>query len=1128
MSAQDIVRPAQALVPADELSVEGGFVTIDGDRYARIGDVDAMPPFLMSLASDSDVWLFVASNGAFTAGRRDPDHGLFPSQTADKILRDPNASGIRSTFLVSRGGSTTLWEPWQDTPGRRSVHRNLYKRLDGTAVLFEEVNHDLGLRCRWSLAACEAFGVVRHAVIDEMTGEPVSIRYLDGWHDLMPPGVDRDLYARLSYLAIAYMRHERPAGARLALYTLNTMVSDRPEPSESLRVATAWSVGHAGPQTLLSDAQTERFRRGGSVESQTEVRGMMGAYLVADQVTLPADGSHAWFVVADTGLGHAEVLELSHLLEAPDEALRSTVKDALEADRAAVQRRLAAADATQSSADEAATANHVANVLFNIMRGGTFEHDDTLPRRDLASYLHDQDRVLAARHARWLSELPEWMGMDELLRQAETGGDPQLTRLLRAYLPLTFSRRHGDPSRPWNWYTIRVHDGDELVYGYEGNWRDIFQNWEALGVSYPGYLPQFISVFLNASTADGYNPYRITRAGIDWEVEDPDDPWSHIGYWGDHQIVYLLKLLEAYERHEPGVLHAGLGERIYAYADVPYRIGDFDAIVADPRQTITFDHARHEALLAAAHELGADGRLVHERDGEVRLVTLAEKLLVPLLVKLTNLVPGSGIWLNTQRPEWNDANNALAGWGLSIVTLNAIARYARFLRGTFCGDGEIELSASVHALLEELNGILGTVELPTDDVERYATMERLGRAGEAYREAVYAGAFGVSVATEPSAIRSLLDSTVRLAEATIAASRRADGLFGSYDLLRVDGRRAQVEHLGPMLEGQVAVLESGLLDDRAAISLLRALRGSELYRADQHSYLLYPNRPSTPFLQRNVIHGAPPLTDPALFVVDRHGTWHFQADLSTLSDIDARLDSIDPEPAVRDEVRDLWRRTFGHDGFTGRSDRFFMFEGLGSIYWHMVAKLAVAVQWCHGRSTDANASTALAEIYHDIRDGLGFRKDPALQGAFPTDPYSHTPLHLGAQQPGMTGQVKEQVLTRFGELGVEVAGGCLRFAPRLIPRSELLEVERSVSFRAADGTTSSIDLAPGSLAFSYCQVPIVYRVAGPAGIELKHADGQVEHVEGSQLSRTQSAALFKRRGAYRRVTVTIPTDQLYR
>ena len=28
-----------------------------------------------------------------------------------------------------------------------------------------------------------------------------------------------------------------------------------------------------------------------------------------------------------------------------------------------------------------------------------------------------------------------------------------------------------------------------------------------------------------------------------------------------------------------------------------------------------------------------------------------------------------------------------------------------------------------------------------------------------------------------------------------------------------------------------------------------------------------------------------------------------------------------------------------------------------------------------------------------------------------------TPDHSGAQQPGMTGQVKEEIITRFGELG---------------------------------------------------------------------------------------------------------------
>jgi hypothetical protein len=43
--------------------------------------------------------------------------------------------------------------------------------------------------------------------------------------------------------------------------------------------------------------------------------------------------------------------------------------------------------------------------------------------------------------------------------------------------------------------------------------------------------------------------------------------------------------------------------------------------------------------------------------------SLAEKLLTLLLAKLVNFVPEGGIWMNTQRPEWNDANNALVGKG---------------------------------------------------------------------------------------------------------------------------------------------------------------------------------------------------------------------------------------------------------------------------------------------------------------------------------------------------------------------------------------------------------------------------------------------------------------------------------
>ena len=45
------------------------------------------------------------------------------------------------------------------------------------------------------------------------------------------------------------------------------------------------------------------------------------------------------------------------------------------------------------------------------------------------------------------------------------------------------------------------------------------------------------------------------------------------------------------------------------------------------------------------------------------------KILVTLLAKLANFIPDAGIWMNTQRPEWNDAVNALVGTGVSVVTL---------------------------------------------------------------------------------------------------------------------------------------------------------------------------------------------------------------------------------------------------------------------------------------------------------------------------------------------------------------------------------------------------------------------------------------------------------------------------
>ena len=89
--------------------------------------------------------------------------------------------------------------------------------------------------------------------------------------------------------------------------------------------------------------------------------------------------------------------------------------------------------------------------------------------------------------------------------------------------------------------------------------------------------------FLNASTFDGYNPYRLTKDGFDWERIETDNPWAYIGYWGDHQIIYLLKLLEFSNKHNPDHMSELLNRSCFVYANVPYKIKSHAQIMKDSK-----------------------------------------------------------------------------------------------------------------------------------------------------------------------------------------------------------------------------------------------------------------------------------------------------------------------------------------------------------------------------------------------------------------------------------------------------------------------------------------------------------------------------------------------------------------
>ncbi len=1118
-------------------------VRINGEDYLCIRLIDQMPPFLMSVVSDSNFWLFLGSNGGLTAGRVDPDHAIFPYQTADKILGQPKTSGAFSLMVVG----DIAWEPWTAGCPQPGIARNLYKHVAGTSVLFEEIHQPLGLAFRWEITVSQRFGLVRTCRLENLSDQPRCVRLLDGWHHLLPDGVTQETYSRYSYLASAYMRHEAAPNEGFGIYTLNCGITDRAEPCESLRVSCAWSDGLDRATLLLSDRQVDAFRRGAELTPETEVRGVFGAYLLATEVDLDPHAAHEWIVVADIGLDHTELSRLQGLLRQ-----RGSLKAAITADISAgvlaLKKRVAGAGAIQQTAAPIAGIHHFANVLFNCMRGGTMHDNYSFPRSDFNTFLKSRNLDVLRRHQAWADALPDPCTLGELTASAALCQDAQLSRLAGEYLPLCFSRRHGDPSRPWNRFEIHTKDADgEPLFAYAGNWRDIFQNWESLAYSYPTCFESMISIFLNASTADGYNPYRITRAGIDWEVFDAKDPWSHIGYWGDHQIIYLLRLLEGQERFHPGRLTSGLNERRYTYANIPYEIAGFDDLLRDPKQSITFNDTLHEQLMERTRSLGGDGKLLADSQGEITLVTLAEKLLVPLLVKLSNLVPGGGIWLNTQRPEWNDANNALAGWGLSVVTVCYMRRYLVFLDQLFNDHAPIQLNLSqpVADLLGSLSDILPQAARDNiNDADRYRITEDLGRAGERHRDAVYTRQLSEFTLVGLPAIRGFLTTALAAVDTTLQVNRRDEHLFHSYNLLEQSPATSTIRHLDLMLEGQVAVLSSGILSPTEARGLLAVMRDSSLYRKDQNSYLLYPDRDIASFLDRNTLPPdwearAPGLAasiitgSRALVCLDDDGHAHFHPDLTNARDLQSRISELASEPvwgnllvAECDAILELWEQVFRHRSFTGRSGAMFAFEGLGSIYWHMVAKLLLALQEVHSQSvengTDEEETLLLAATYRDVRDGLGFSKSSKTYGAFPTDPYSHTPRHGGAQQPGMTGQVKEEILTRMGELGVHVECGRVQFSPVLLDRHEFFTTDHRFEYIDIDDQLQIWDLGPGTLAFTAFQVPICYLLGNCASITVKYADGSSTTTDGDELSAEESHHLFERDGSIRSLVVTVP------
>lgn len=1105
-----------------ENKAQGSFVSLNNELFYCIKNYNLMDNFFMTITSASDVWNTLWSKGGITAGRIDCDHAIFPYYTADKVADGKDFTGSCTVILVEKDEQKFVWEPFSENAEiNYLIQRNLYKNTSGSKVIFEEINEDLGLTFKYAWTSGDKYGLIKQSQIINNTKNTIKLQILDGCRNILPAGSTADFQNVKSVLLDAYKKTDFDEKSGLTVFALSSVPTDKAEPSEGLSANVCWFSSEGKIYTDVNNIQ--KFILGESLIQNKVLKGGRPACLQLKDFSLSSMAEEEWYQIFDTNLSNSQVNNLKLKLQNKAEIVKDLLKD-IEDNQKALEQLIFEADGIQNTNDVNAAVHHKANVLFNIMRGGIFADNGNIPPKDFIKFVQERNNAFVPVVEKLLSDKGDRaFSYEELLELISNTKNPQLMRLFLEYLPLIFSRRHGDPSRPWNRFSIKITDENKnRIYNYEGNWRDIFQNWEALCMSYPSYTKNIIAKFLNAMTIDGFNPYRISRDGVDWEILDPTDPWSNIGYWNDHQVIYLQKLLEFQYKLEPETIFKFLNEKLFSTSNIPYRIKNYSEILKNPRSTVLFDKELSNRLFDNTKMYGSDSKLVlnNNKTDDVELVSMFTKIIQIILAKLANYVPAGGIWMNTQRPEWNDANNALAGYGLSMVTLYYLYRMINFLKKTVSksSDEKYLLPDETADFLKEMAKLYkntNPVEL-ADWTDKTACTKRKNFVDaeellfQVQRESLYKnGHSKKETEFSKSEIEEILNVFLTHLENTIQKNKRSDGLYHAYNILHIEEKSMSVSDLTLMLEGQVAVLSSGSLTAEEALELTKLLKESPLFVEDRNTYILYPNKELPLFWEKNnftfdkiqMLSAAKKMSDKGdrgIFTCEdknpvSSSLCHFNADFKNVDFMEEAFKTVDMKnPGLlssedKDGFRKVYEEIFNHTSFTGRSGTFYAYEGLGSVYWHMVAKLMVAVQE-YIPLADEKTGKGIIDAYYGIRSGIGFNKTPSEYGAFPTDPYSHTPEGQGAKQPGMTGQVKEEIITRWSELGMEIENGCLSFNPFYLQSKEF---------------------ADGKLSFTRFGINFSYEKSEASKVVVKFVDRE-ETFEGNKLNCNVSRQIFNR------------------
>lgn len=358
-----------------------------------------------------------------------------------------------------------------------------------------------------------------------------------------------------------------------------------------------------------------------------------------------------------------------------------------------------------------------------------------------------------------------------------------------------FSRKHGDPERDYNFFSIAA----EYYSQGNGNFRDVSQN-RRNDVFFNKDVGEFnVKTFFSLVQADGYNPLEVrpslfnvkegkeadvkayvadsingdaeaiqnivagkftpgqisntvARLQLDLKVDDGDfianildncdqniEAGFGEGYWSDHWD-YNMDLVDNYLSIFPDKLDE------FLFEDNTYKFYDSVAFVVprDEKYVINNKGAVRQYGMEVEDEekLARPGfnkwatNWLKTPDEKVYHTTLAVKMITLALSKFAQMdMDGIGVEMEGGKPGWNDAMNGLPGlFGSGTPETFELKRLVKFITDNFQGEGEVVMPAEIAKYMDDVKAVLD--EYNAGSISDFEYWDRVASIRENYRETV--------------------------------------------------------------------------------------------------------------------------------------------------------------------------------------------------------------------------------------------------------------------------------------------------------------------------------------------------------------------------------------------------------